>query len=219
MALLPVYEWAGLDDDLTRRQQWAINTVGLAVAVLVADALGWVDISTAGADVLRGLPGGQQTVVGAMAIAAAYAVLFAVATRDLMDTKWVVAAAVGGFFLIDLFYIHPSELHFNNVPALFYWLAKPVWVGIPMFLAAVWLLRNTELSRRLAYTWAAVVGAVVLQLYYTVIPIPVVTGESIQVGLLGNLTVGVPIHGGALLLALAVVVVAIEGRRHVGGEA
>lgn len=217
MALLPVYEWAGLDDDLTRRQQWGLNVIGLALVVLGAHAVGAIDLGGISGSVHNELPFWSGLTVAALVGLAVWAVLHGVLDTHLEDTRWVVVAAVGGFFLIDLYYLHPVE--FENVPSLFYWLVKPFWVGVPMFLAAVWLERNTDLSRRLAYTLAGVIGVVVLQLYYTVIPIPVIGGESVQVGLVGNLTVGVPIHGTALLLALAAVVIGIKGRRYVGGGA
>lgn len=216
MALLPVYRWLGLEDDLTRREQWTINALGLAIAVLGAHTLGWIDLTAFSTDVLTGLPGGQQAVVAGMAVLAGFAVVHTVAERDLTNTRWVVAATVGGFFLVDLTYVHTHV--FENLPALFYWAVKPFWVGIPMFAAAWWLVNETDVSRRLAYTLAGVFGVVSLQLYYTVVPIPVVDGDPIQIGLIGNLTTGLQVHGLALLGVLAVLVVVMQGRRYVGGD-
>lgn len=215
MALLPVYEWAGLEDDLTRRQRWLINVSGLVLVVLGAHALGFVDLAGIGSDVLRELSTISQLAVAGLVLLSVFALIHTVTERDLMDMRWVVAAAVGGFFLVDLFYIHPEV--FDNAPALFYWAVKPFWVAVPMFLTVWWLKDNTEYDMRLKYTVGAVVGVVVLQLYYTVIPIPTTSGEAIQVGLIGNLTTGVFTHGLSLLLALAVVVLAIQGRVWYGG--
>lgn len=211
MALLPVYEWAGIDDDLSRREQWIINVVGLSAVIGAAHAFGWIDLGGISSSVLTSLPDVSLAVVSALVIISSLVIVNTISERSLSDTKWVVAAVVGGFFLIDLIYIHPEV--FDNVPSLFYWVVKPFWVGVPMFLAALWFIRNTDLDRRVVYTVSGVIGIVVLQLYYTVIPIPTVSGGPIQVGLVGNLTVGVPVHGAGLLLALAVVVIGITGRR------
>lgn len=211
MALLPIYDWLGIDDDLTRRQQWSINLVGLATVLAVGHLLGFVDLGGVGADVLFNLPGFQQVFVVAIAAAAVAVIWITITERTISDIAWIVAAATGGFFLVDLFYVHPHV--FDNIPSLLYWLAKPIWVGVPMFVAAFWIMDRTDFPRPLTYTIAGLAGIVSLQLYYTAVPIPVVGGESIQVGLKGNLTTGLGVHGGALLLALAVIVIAIEGRR------
>lgn len=158
-------------------------------------------------DTLFNLPESSRLVVAAMAVASFVLILNSVTNFESDNLVWVVLATVGGFFLVDLFYIHPVV--WSNVPALFYWLAKPFWVGVPMFLTAMALMRWTDIPTVTMLVIAGIVGVVVLQLYYTVIPIPVVGGEAIQIGLVGNLTEGVGIHGGGLLLSLAAVLFAM----------
>lgn len=159
-------------------------------------------------DTLSSLPPASKAIVAVITIASVVVIVNSVLNFEEDNLLWVVAATVGGFFLVDLFYIHPQV--WENVPSLFYWVAKPFWVGVPMFLAGLALTRWTNFSMVLTLVIAGMVGIVVLQLYYTVIPIPVVGGEAIQIGLVGNLTEGVAVHGGGLIIALAAVLIGMD---------
>lgn len=214
MPLLPVYEWTGLDDTLSRRQQWVLNALGLLVGLGIAHLVGWINLTAVSLSVLRALPGGQLALVGALTVIAVYVLLTVLLDRELSETAWIVAGTVAGFYLIDLLYVHPSV--FQNVPSWFYWVVKPFWVGVPMFIIAWWLVNHTTVRRPVAFAIAGLAGIVDLQLYYSVVPIPIVNGPSIQIDLIGNLTTGLQVHGLALLVALAVIVVVIEGRQYVG---
>lgn len=211
MPFLPVYDWLGLE--LSRRAE-AVTSLALLVAgAVVAHVLGWVDLGGISASVLLSLSSVSRLVVFALAGLSVVAVATAIDERP-SDYRAAVIATVGGFFLIDLFYIHPEV--WSNVPALFYWLAKPVWVGVPMFGVAWWLSRRVDWPAKWVLLVAGVAGVIVLQLYYTVVPIPVVGGDAIQIGLVGNLSGGVPVHGAGLIVALTLVLIgmkAMEGDR------
>lgn len=122
--------------------------------------------------------------------------------------KWVInatAAVVAVFVLIDWGVIHPHI--WNNDPGTMYWVAKPIVVGGFMLVAA-WFLRVREgFSRGATLALSGLVGIVYLQLYYTIVPVPIDGGPSIQIGLLGNLTEGLVVHFGGLAIGVVAVLV------------
>lgn len=127
---------------------------------------------------------------------------------DLTKTqKWIINAtsvALAIFVLIDWGVIHP--MIWDNAPDTMYWLAKPVWVAGPMLVAAWWAITRGGFGRMSGLAVAGFVGILSLQLYYTVIPVPLQGGESLHIGLLGNLTEGLVVHFGALAIGLVAVV-------------
>lgn len=199
MPLLPVYDWLGID--LTNRQKLAVNTLALGI-VLGVLAGGF------GLDVITGLPPVSRLLVLGMAFLATVTIGLTILEHDLSSIAWITAGAVSGFFLLDLFYVHVSV--FSNVPSLFYWLVKPFWVAVPMFITAWYLITRTDLSRGTSYLIAGITGIISLQSYYTVVPIPIVNGPSIQIGVVGNLTTGLQVHGVFLVIALAAVVIGVR---------
>lgn len=168
-------------------------------------------------DTFTSLPQRTQIIVSVVIVGAIMALAVAIRFNEVTDTRWVIISTVAGFFLVDLFYIHPAV--WNNVPALAYWIAKPIVVYIGMFLAAMAIIRYTDVEQMEVFGYsgyvvllavAGIAGIVALQLYYTVVPIPIVGGEPIQIGIIGNLTEGLGIHGGGLILAFIVVVAAMR---------
>lgn len=117
--------------------------------------------------------------------------------------EWAInatAIAVSLFFLVDWGVIHP--IIWDNDPSSLYWLAKPIWVGVPMVLAAWYARSSFRMSRAASLLVGGLAGVISLQLYYTVVPIPVEGGDAIQIGLVGNLTEGLVVHFGGLALAI-----------------
>lgn len=125
----------------------------------------------------------------------------------------VVGLAVAGFVATDAVIAH--GVIWENDPAIWYWLAKPVWVGVPMA-AVAWWLRRSGRGLGTSLLAGALAGVVSLQLYYTVVPVPIDGGPAVQVGLVGNLTEGLVVHLGALALALGAALYARQW--WVGGE-
>lgn len=116
------------------------------------------------------------------------------------------------FVLIDAVIVHPFI--WENQPTLYYFIAKPLWVGLGLLVGIAALWKYTDASDRTMLVVGGLVGVVYLQLYYTVVPIPMTSGASVQIGIVGNLTEGLMTHYGAFAIAIAVVLVAYR----VGGD-
>lgn len=114
-------------------------------------------------------------------------------------------AGIVSMVLIDAVIIHP--LIWENQPALSYFVAKPLWVGLGLVAVIAASYRYGLFDRTTTLVVGGVAGVVYLQLYYTVIPVPIADGPSVQIGLVGNLTEGLLLHGGAFFVGIAAVLV------------
>lgn len=167
-----------------------------------------LESTTGVTDLIQSLPPVSQAVVFFVSVVSVAVIVFAVTDHSPTDWKWVVAATTGGFFLVDLLYIHPHV--WNNVPGFIYWAFKPVFVGYGMFVVAWVLFNYTDISNFLTLLIAGLGGIVVLQIYYTVVPIPIVNGPDIQIDLAGNLTQGLSVHGFGLIVAFVIVLLGMH---------
>lgn len=117
----------------------------------------------------------------------------------------IASIALALFVFIDAAVVH--TFIWGNEPTLFYFTVKPVFVGAGLVGVSWLIMRSTSAGDLTAILVGALVGVVYLQLYYTVVPIPVVDGPAVQIGLFANLTEGVIVHFGALALGLVGAVV------------
>lgn len=104
---------------------------------------------------------------------------------------------------LDYAVLHPEV--FNNEPTLFYYAIKFAIVGGIMLVTAPLLQSMFGLSLHHSLHVAVLLGLVGLQAYYGLYPIPLVSGEAVQVGLWDSIRVGVLVHGGAFWLPATVV--------------